>query len=80
MDSKPKRIKIKLDLPEKAATYFKRQKIWESEGGAPHDAEKLPDVDLPFEKGDVVKILSGVVDVKDGEVVYVADVQIVSQK
>ncbi len=79
MDSKPKRIKIKLDLPEKAATYFKRQKNWESEGGAPHDAEKLPDVDLPFEKGDVVKILSGVVDVKDGEVVYVADVQKVSQ-
>lgn len=80
METKPKRINIKLDLPEKAASYFKRQKKWESEGGAPHNVEETPLVDVPFEKGDMVKILSGVVDVKDGEVVYVADVQKISQE
>jgi len=78
MDSKPKQIKVKLNVSEKAASYFKSQKNWEGEGGAAHDAAKIPNIDLPFEKGDLLKVLSGVVDVRDGEVVYLVDVQKVS--
>ena len=75
MDPSTKQIIIKLDIPEKAARYYEQHSKWEDEGGATMGTDRFP-FDVPFEKGDLLRVISAVVDVRDGEVFYIADVEV----
>ena len=79
MRTKPKRIKIKLGLSEKSTNYYKSVINWEGEGGATAKNSALSQINVPFEKGDRLEVLSGVIDFDDDEIVYVADVQKISE-
>ena len=78
MSLKPERIKIKLGLSAKSTNYYKSVSNWESEGGATTDTSALSQIKVPFKKGDRLEVLSGVIDFDDDELVYVADVQKIS--
>lgn len=83
MDSAPIHIKIKLNLSEKTARYFQMQKQWENEGGATAnliDEDEIPQIRLPMEKGDFFRVLGGVTDFKNGEVIFTADIQKVTKE
>ncbi len=75
MDSIIRQIKIKLNVPESTARYYERHTKWEDEGGATPVLTEPFQFDLPFEKGDLLKVLSGVVDIRNGEVFYIVDVE-----
>ncbi len=78
MDSRIKQIKIKLNVPESAARYYEQHSKWENEGGAAPASEHSFQFELPFKKGDVLRVVSGLVDVRNGEAFYVADVEVES--
>jgi hypothetical protein len=80
MESTIKQIKIKLNVPESAARYYELHAKWEDEGGASPGISKPFQPELPFEKGDLLRVVSGVVDVRDGEMFYIVDVEKVSEE
>ncbi len=78
MSAKPERIKLKLGLSEKTTNYYKSLLKWEGEGGATSSDVDLSQIDLPISKGDEFKVLSGAIAIDDDEIVYIADIQKIS--
>lgn len=80
MEPTIKQIKIKLNIPESAARYYELQSKWENEGGATPVSQEPFQLDLPFEKGDLLRVVSGVVDIRKGEAIYIVDVEKISEE
>ena len=79
MDTKTNQIKLKIDLSDKAAHYYKSIFNWENEGGAIPNTGDAPIVDVPFHVGDRFEVLSGVLDIEDDELIFVADIRRISE-
>jgi hypothetical protein len=76
-------IRIKIDVPESTIAYYRLQKQWENEGGATAytiDDEKIPNIKVPLEKGDIFRVLGGVTDFENGEIIFTADIQKIKQE
>lgn len=80
MNTRIKRIKIKLDVPESVIRYYELHSHWENEGGATPARKEPFNLELPIQKGDLLKVVSGVTDVRDGEAFYIADVEILTDQ
>ncbi len=73
-----KQLKIKLDLPQKTAGYYKLQEQWENEGGAiivDHTTDIIPEAKLPFRAGEAFQVIDGAIDIEDDEIFYIVNVQ-----